>query len=471
MNGTLIYGHAVRQALPVSRRRHVIRILIDGRREPGTFFADVERLRGICGSGWNTRALDLHYVMCTLRAADRYYRSRGLFRDTRQLHIAVTVTDRRRWERVRESLTRTVFMLSGDRLSFRPIRLRVLPRPLATVGATDPEWLERYRPDCLCLFSGGADSFAGAAHLLSIGRRPLLIAHAVGPVSGRQKELFRGLQGRFPHLENSALIQLRSYPRGSGRGVPCPRYMWRQLDDLQRLRSMFFFSLAGIVACCRSLDDIFMCENGVIGAAIAWAPNQHTPYTTRPAEPHYLRQMQRFLRAALSRPSLQIRNPFQYRTKGEVLRECASLGLRRELYRTVSCWRSGNRGVRNCGQCVPCMFRQLSFEEAGLADRRADVYEHPIPRGRRWSRWKSPNQARLLALREYCSRVVAEGGGVWLRSEEPAVADAIDITGGTATQAAGGESEQQELDDDAPERMAATIERFAIAVMAWLGQG
>lgn len=467
MDDALLYGFASRQPLRagIGRRNHVIRLSIDGTRRPGSFFADLERLRKTCGRRWNIPALDLLHVMCTLRAADRYYRSAGLFRNTRQLKLAVTVADERRWREIAETFRRTVFTLSGDRLTFEPVALRAMPRTARPPARSSlNELVESYHPDSVCLFSGGADSFAGAAHLLAIGRRPLLVAHAIGPINGRQQELFTSLRRRFPQLPEEALIQLRGYPASPRRGQPRPAWMWRQRDDLQRLRSMYFFSLAAILADAHEVDDIFMCENGVIGAAIVWSPNQDTPYNTRPAEPHYLRQMQTLLAAALDRPSLRIRNPFQYRTKGEVLRECASLGLLDALYRTVSCWRSGNRGIRNCGQCVPCMFRQLSFDEAGLTNPRDDVYTHAIP-PRAWSRWSSPNLHRLRALRDYSARVMSAGGGMWLRAEEQAVADAIDSTCGPVNAAAVDARAQEDLDDAAAEKMAATIERFAQGII------
>jgi hypothetical protein len=242
--------------------------------------------------------------------------------------------------------------------------------------------------------------------------------------------------------------------------------MWRQRDDLQRLRSMFFFSLAAIVARAHDIDDVFMCENGIIGAAIIFAPNQDTPYTTRPAEPRYLRQMQTFLRLALNVPTLHIRNPFQYMTKGEILRMCAKLALAPALHRTVSCWRSGNRGVQNCGECVPCMFRQLAFDEAALPKPTRAYYRHEIP-PLRWKKWKSKERHRLQALHEYSFRVVT-GGRAWLFVQEPAVADAIDLTGGPAREPAASATVQEDLDEEAPEKMAASIERFARATLARL---
>lgn len=463
VNDALVYGFTAREPLPPflrPRGRRLIRLRIGEHREAGDFFAETERLRAMCGAAWNVRSYDLLNVMCTLRAADRYYRSAGLFENAREVRIAVTVADRRHWRALEDLFRRTVFTLSNDRLQFEAIALARKP-PLARAAAlSSTDELRRvYRPDCVCLFSGGADSFSGAAYLLSIGRRPLLIGHAVGPISGRQQELFEALRERFPELPPQALIQTRSYPCSPRRGEPRPDWMWRQRDDLQRLRSMYFLSLAALIGAGHGLEEFFLCENGLIGAAIVWAPNQDTPYTTRPAEPHYLRQMQSFLSSALDR-TLQIRNPFQYLTKGEVLRGTAELGLTRTLYRTVSCWRSGNRGIRNCGQCVPCMFRQLAFDEAGLADPQADGYAHPIPRTR-WADWDSPARHRLFALRDYAARIASPRGRTRLLAEEPAVTDAIDVTGGPADVVRVNSEAQQALDDAAPELMAGTIERFA----------
>jgi 7-cyano-7-deazaguanine synthase in queuosine biosynthesis len=399
-------------------------------------------------------------VMCALRAADRFYPSAGMFHDTRDLHVAVTVSDRAAWTALADPLRRAVAQLSSDRLHFVPIRSVDRVRRHGEDGAVDG--ITAYRPDCVCLFSGGADSLAGVAHLLHASRRPLLVSQSVGPISGRQQELFDRLRERFPQLAPSALIQIRAYPN-----APAPgdrrRRVWRQRDDLQRLRSMFFLSLAAQIAAAYKADDIFLCENGLIAAAIAFSPNQLSPYTTRPAEPHYLRQAEAFFRSALARPSLRIRNPFQYLTKGEMLAEAAALGVGDLLYRTVSCWRSGNRGVRNCGECVPCLFRQLAFDEASLPQLRSDYYGHAIPR-LRWRRWRSDHRDRLIAIHEYC-RMVQRGGRAWLFSNEPAVTDAIDVTGGPSSGPPIDPAARAALDEAASEHMAETIQRFARAAL------
>jgi len=260
------------------------------------------------------------------------------------------------------------------------------------------------------------------------------------------------------------LIQIRTQPNPAriDRETPPGRLRWKSRDNLQRLRSAFFFSLAGIVANANNVDDIFMCENGLVGAAIVIAPIDDTPNTTRPAEPHFLRAMQEFLQLALKRPTLHIRNPFQYMTKGQVLLTASTLGLQQSLYRTVSCWRSCNFGVRNCGRCVPCLFRQLAFEEAGLPiPPSGRKYEFPIPESN-WKRWNSQHLPLLEDIRHYCVDAL-KGGIPWLMGNELAVTDAIDVTGGPVENKP--PQNTGSLDEAAPRKMARVILRFARAVL------
>ena len=465
----LLFGRAGEEELPrrLLDRHDVVTVEIGQTRRPGTFRSDVERMRRICGSRWSPSLFDLLTVSCALRAADRFYPSGGLFETARRMRVAAGVHSVRRWRDAAAALRRAVFLLSSDALEFHPVR--IVKAPPAARPAPDTETakaLRAYAPDAVCLFSGGADSFCGAAHLLDQGRKPLFVSQSVGPVSRRQQELFSALRSRFPQLPDAALLQLRAFPNSSPRDTVADKRLWRHRDDLQRLRSLFFFSLAAVVACAHDVDEIFMCENGIIGAAIIFAPDQDSPYTTRPAEPRYLRQAESFLRQALDAPALRLRNPFQYSTKGEVLGRCADLGLSEELYRTVSCWRAGNRGIRNCGVCVPCMFRQLAFDEAGLPARPGDYRRTEIPRDS-WRAWESPERHRLYAVRDYCEQVL-QGGRPWLFDNETAVADAVDVTAGPAGQPAAGEEEQLQLDDRAGEAMAEAVLRFARATLARL---
>jgi 7-cyano-7-deazaguanine synthase in queuosine biosynthesis len=468
MKEILIFGRVGQETLPASLREcfRILQLHLTPGQAEGDFHTDAQNLRTLLGSGWTPRVFDLLNVMCALRAADRFFVSEGLFRARRTIPLAVGVTDVARWRQLHQPLTRAVAALSEDTLNFHPLPLpRVpklaMPQPDVTAPLRSSTGQD---PDCVCLFSGGADSFAGAAYLLHQHRRPILVSHSVGPISGLQKRLFVSLCARFPYLEPTWLVQVRSHPkirkikRESGRRL----LYWRSRDQLQRLRSMFFFSLAGIIAQAVGVNEIFMCENGVIGAAVIFSPRDDNPYTTRPAEPHYLRAMEHFLQLALDRPHLRIRNPFQYMTKGEVLCYAVRLGLQDSLYHTVSCWRSGNRGVRNCGQCTPCLFRQLAFDEAGLpAPPRNYRYKYPIPK-RAWRRWNSKELERLEDIRSYCAQVL-EGGIPWLMGNELAVIDAIDVTGGS--KASSSLEDLERRDKIAPRKMAEVILRFARATV------
>jgi 7-cyano-7-deazaguanine synthase in queuosine biosynthesis len=462
----LVHARVGRERLPkhLGERFRVITVQLSPDRHSGHFNTGAHGLRHLCGQGWDVQSFDLLNIMCGLRAADRYLTSGGLFHARRTIRLAVGVSDAQCWRNLRAPLSSTVRALSDDTLHFYPIRLPELPlhafpATAATIGQPTPS-----KADCVCLFSGGADSFAGVAHLLAHRRNALLVSQSVGPVSGIQKRLFMSLRERFPRLAQDQLIQMQTHPniaRIEHEARPTHPY-WQSRDSLQRLRSMFFLSLAGIAARARAIDEIFMCENGLVGAAIVFAPIDDSPYTTRPAEPHFLRAMQGFLRFALDQPLLAIRNPFQYMTKGQVLSHAASLDLLEPLHRTVSCWRSGNCGVRNCGACVPCLFRQLAFDEARLpAPPRSRAYRFPIPRSR-WQRWNSTELPRLEDIRQYCQEVV-RGGMPGLMGNELAVTDAVDVTGGPVHGPPA--LDTLSLDEAAPRKTARVILRFARAVL------
>ena len=468
MKEILLHARVSHERLPIRLRRkyRVLTVPLSHGRHAAHFNTDVLNLRNLCGQRWHSGLFDLLNVMCAVRAADRFFTSAGLFHVRRRIHIAVGVTDVRRWRNLRPALTNAVAKLSRDVLDFYPIKIPKSPQlALSSPGNKRHDPLgSSLAPDSVCLFSGGSDSFCGAAYLLSRRRRPVLVSQSIGPVSGLQRRLFEALRTRFPSLPPDTLVQIRTHPNATkiARENPRARLRWASRDKLQRLRSMFFFSLAGIVAQANDVDEIFMCENGIVGAAIVFAPIDDTPYTTRPAEPHFLRAMQHLLRSALARPKLTIRNPFQYMTKGQVLSFASDMGLRDSLYRTVSCWRSGNCGIRNCGQCAPCLFRQLAFDEAALpAAPPAYAYRHPIPR-KDWRRWNSHELQRLIDIKEYCDNAVRIGVSR-LMCTELAVVDAIDVTCGSSRDTP--DQQGEALDLVAPRKMAQAILRFARATL------
>ncbi len=72
---------------------------------------------------------------------------------------------------------------------------------------------------------------------------------------------------------------------------------------------------------------------------------------------------------------MQLVNPYQFKTKGEMLIECADQDLlKAHAHISTSCGRFMRNGYRHCGRCVPCLIRRASFHAWGQPDRTDYVY-------------------------------------------------------------------------------------------------
>lgn len=97
--------------------------------------------------------------------------------------------------------------------------------------------------------------------------------------------------------------------------------------------------------------------------------NRLGAYSTRTTHPHFLAQLSSlWQRAGLRHP---LANPYQGRTKGEMLLNCRNQPLVRELFaRTVSCSRPvvsrwQRRPAGACGYCYPCLMRRIALHRLG----------------------------------------------------------------------------------------------------------
>ncbi len=126
--------------------------------------------------------------------------------------------------------------------------------------------------------------------------------------------------------------------------------------------------LAYALARCEQLDcaDIFLGVNSL-------------DYSGYPdCRPEYLRAFERLAalatRAAVEDgTAIRIRAPLLHRTKADIIRLGASLGL--DFAKTWSCYDpvafpadDGSERPRACGRCDSCHLRRRGFEEAGVAD-------------------------------------------------------------------------------------------------------
>lgn len=289
--------------------------------------------------------------------------SRALYAEdswTRELTVSLPVSDPARWQAVSAKLTQALAFLTGDRwnLEFRA-------RPIAYVTLAPP------RPptagsviDTVSLFSGGLDSFIGAIDLLQQGRRVLLVSHsAVGSDSVRQRHLFRSLENAYPGASH--------HLRGSIRFTA--KYLGETADEnTERSRSFLFFALAVLATNALPLvTEITVPENGLISLNVPLEDLRLGSLSTRTTHPYFLARMNEVL-TALS-ITARLTNPYQFATKGEMVRNCRNRTLLgNEVSKTISCSSPNNARIRygkeQCGYCVPCLIRRASLHGNVIPD-------------------------------------------------------------------------------------------------------
>lgn len=108
-------------------------------------------------------------------------------------------------------------------------------------------------------------------------------------------------------------------------------------------------------------------ENGFISMNVPLTDLRLGSLSTRTTHPYFLRQIQGVWDAVGL--SVEMVNPYQHRTKGEMLVECADQDLLQKLAsRSTSCGRFARYGYKHCGRCVPCLVRRAAFERWGISD-------------------------------------------------------------------------------------------------------
>jgi hypothetical protein len=156
--------------------------------------------------------------------------------------------------------------------------------------------------------------------------------------------------------------------------------------------------------------ELFVPENGFISLNVPLTPLRRGTLSTRTTHPFYIGAMQAILDDLDIRVSLQ--NPYQLKTKGEMLVECADqTALRQLACISTSCGRYGRFGFRHCGRCVPCLVRRAGIARWNEPDSTKYVHDDlskPDEQHRYFDDVKSVAYA--------AHRVAAEGVDSWAGS-------------------------------------------------------
>lgn len=279
---------------------------------------------------------------------------------TRQIELTVAVCTPNLWAPHSQAIAQALGFLTGDvwTITFDG---GGMPPPIPAKRTTR----SRAAPsgDMVCLLSGGADSLVGAIDLVAQGRKPVFVSQVSSGDSDRQCRFAAAVDANLTHLQFSHAVR----PPGAA-------------ERSQRARSVGFLAYGLLAATALPGHsssppiDLVVPENGFISMNVPLTASRIGSLSTRTTHPYFLSQIQRLWDALGFRVTL--RNPYQFKTKGEMLEACQNQKLLRKLvFESTSCGRFGRYGYKHCGRCVPCLVRRGAFLRWGRGDETAYQYE------------------------------------------------------------------------------------------------
>ncbi|WP_337044955.1 Qat anti-phage system QueC-like protein QatC [Emticicia sp. 17c] len=307
--------------------------------------------------------MDLLVIASTMYGADTRIKREIFAEDswTRQIDLYIPVSDPDFWDSQKKLLEKIFRFLTGD---IWDVTFRKRSDPdlkLAPVGKLARYGMP-YETDTVCLFSGGMDSFIGAVDLLESGTRPLLVGHSKSSdVTLYQNKCFDALKQYYTDNSPERIYAFLRIPKED---------LFEAEDHTERGRSFLFLSLGAICASTlNQTSNLIVPENGMISLNIPLTPLRTGSHSTRTTHPYYLQMMQMLFNSM--QIGVTIKNPYQFVTKGEMLKNCLNQKLVIQT-ETMSCSHPSGRwdgqGNGHCGYCVPCLIRQASFKAAGVQD-------------------------------------------------------------------------------------------------------
>lgn len=329
-----------------------------------------DALKWLAGHGLGPKeaAIDLALLAALIFGADTRIPRASEAQDgwTREIEINVPVSDVERWEQVRPILERALIFLTGDlwRCGFRS-----RPKKFANLAPTVQPELRSF--SCVALFSGGLDSYIGAVDQLGSGQTPLFVSHYLSHTSKNQRLCMEHLVKKFPKMESQFFRARIGFEKDM---IPAlskrPGY---DGEKTERSRSFLFFSLAALAA--NSIGhavQVQVPENGLIALNVPLDRLRVGALSTRTTHPFFIARFNEIM--GLLDIKAEFTNPYRFKTKGEMARECADANFIKETAKdTISCSSPGKgryqgQSPGHCGHCMPCLIRRAALVAAFGAD-------------------------------------------------------------------------------------------------------
>lgn len=309
-------------------------------------------------------ALDLLYISLFVFAVDRTIsRESGDDCWQREIVLKLPVLEIKKWNKCQEQLERMLEYLSGDKWSVEFRSRDLTEKEITYKNKIEEQKEDKLTADKLCMFSGGLDSFIGLVDLLEEKKEDVLLVSHYGGGKGvlEYQEVLREAIIREYGISDRCFS---SFYASAIKGV----------EDTTRTRSFMFFSHAiALASCMPNAVDLIIPENGLISLNIPLTNSRLGSSSTRTTHPYYMKMLQELLRELGIR--ITIKNPYQFKTKGEMMRECKNTTLLQALVgNTMSCSHpdvgrmQGLSETRHCGYCLPCVIRRAAILASGFED-------------------------------------------------------------------------------------------------------
>ncbi len=312
---------------------------------------------------------DLILIAAYVFAADQAF-SRGASDDTdmgdkwrRSFRFVIGVERPDLWSspEMQRLLESTLSFLSDDYYAFEFVKGTDRPSEQLCLSTPKGEPLISWdHISEIVLFSGGLDSLGGVADQF------MRQEHNVIAVSHRSADKTYSTQ-RWLLEEMRKLAPKRSLPHV---GIRVHRHEARlRTERTQRSRSFLYAAIAGTVARLVGLRHISFYENGPIALNLPISRQLVGARGTRTAHPKVLRGFADIL-SRVSGETFEVRNPFELKSRAEVIQHIVACGAGDLMKKSVSCayvTKKGRSQIQypHCGVCSQCVDRQFSFRAAG----------------------------------------------------------------------------------------------------------
>lgn len=307
----------------------------------GRSFRDDVRRQGLTP---NETAWDFALLALAIIAADQgCLRSQSPDGWTREIELHVALVNPSTWTPHLDVFTKALQFLTGDIWSIT-LHNGGLPHLERTNQIRRPV----VSGDCVCLLSGGLDSLIGGINLTNANHTPVFVSQVAKGDSDRQKTFAEAVGATDNHVQLSHAARVPGTAERSQRG-----------------RSIMFLALGALAA--STIEDanngscrLIIPENGFISYNVPLTPLRIGSLSTRTTHPYFLGLIQQTWDAVGL--NVQIENPYQHLTKGEMLSGCLDQNLlTQHASSSTSCGRFGRFGYQHCGRCVPCLVRRAAF--------------------------------------------------------------------------------------------------------------